>query len=437
MFVPPSIHPETKKHYKWMEGYSPWEIPFPELPLEAYQKILDLLPKPEPRMTPPHSENELGSLDVERYLKHYGIRYTLKQETGRTFYLLDRCLFASEHSTPDKKGDASIIQGMDGKLGYQCFHSHCAFKTWQDARQITSGNDSLSQFIKKPNPYVNALLSADDITLLKIPPKKMIISPWLYEQSILLIVGWRGLGKTWFGLSYFDAVTREEPFGPWDSVNSVPCLYIDGEMAFIDIQERLKLLDNKDKKHRRNPLMIYSDAHANSLGLPRASLISKDWRRDVKSLMLDNGIKLVALDNIASLAPGLDENSKRDWDPINQWLLELRFSGITTNLFHHENKSGGQRGTSAHEDNIDTSISLFRPHDYRTEEGSRFVVKFKKTRISTKDLSLLQDYEFRLTEVNGHVQWAWSSAKKKNQIEIIRMIDEGMKQEDIANVMLQ
>lgn len=55
--------------------------------------------------------------------------------------------------------------------------------------------------------------------------------------------------------------------------------------------------------------------------------------------------------------------------------------------------------------------------------------------MSVKDWGLIQDYEFRLTEVNGHVQWAWSSAKKKNQIEIIRMIDEGMKQEDIANVL--
>ena len=181
--------------------------------------------------------------------------------------------------------------------------------------------------------------------------------------------------------------------------------------------------------------MIYSDAYANSLGIPRASLISKEWRRDAKNLILDNGFKLVALDNIASLAPGIDENSKKDWDPINQWLLELRFSGITTTLFHHENKSGGQRGTSAHEDNIDTSISLFRPHDYRIEEGSRFIVKFKKTRISTKEFSLLQDYEFRLIETNGRVEWTWGMLKRKNQIEILRMIDEGIAQIDIANTL--
>lgn len=43
MMAPPSIHPETKKAYRWAEGLSPWDIPFPELPLEAYQRIKGLM----------------------------------------------------------------------------------------------------------------------------------------------------------------------------------------------------------------------------------------------------------------------------------------------------------------------------------------------------------------------------------------------------------
>jgi hypothetical protein len=39
MMAPPSIHPETKRPYRWEEGHSPWEIPFPDLPVEAYEKI--------------------------------------------------------------------------------------------------------------------------------------------------------------------------------------------------------------------------------------------------------------------------------------------------------------------------------------------------------------------------------------------------------------
>lgn len=39
MIVPPSIHPDTKIRYEWMKGLSPWDINFPEMPVEAYEKI--------------------------------------------------------------------------------------------------------------------------------------------------------------------------------------------------------------------------------------------------------------------------------------------------------------------------------------------------------------------------------------------------------------
>jgi len=440
MLAPPSIHPDTKRPYQWMDGFSPWDVEFPELPEEAHEKIRALLPKiepkPEPRMMPvQNGDNSLGALNVERYLTHYGIKFRVKPDSGRTFYLLDRCLFAEQHTTKDKTGDSSIIQGADGKLGYQCFHNHCSLKIWQDARKAISGEESLNQFIKRPNPYSSILINADNLISLEIPPRKIIIFPWLYLQQILLIHGWRGIGKTMFAISFFDAITRGEGTGPWPLVTPVPCLYIDGEMALIDIQERLKLLGAGKETPRKVPLMIYSDARANSLGLPRASLINTQWRKDAKSLMLDNGIQLVALDNIASLAPGLDENSKKDWDPINQWLIDLRFSDITVALLHHENKAGGQRGTSAREDNIDSTISLVRPHDYRIEDGCRFIVKFKKNRISTKDISLLQDYEFKLINNDGYSEWAWTTVRRKNQIEILRMLDEGISQTEITGML--
>jgi hypothetical protein len=452
MLAPPSIHPETKKPYKWLEGHSPWNIPFPELPIEIYERIKALLPKqetkPEPRMMPAHDGNGLGPLDVERYLNHYGIKPTVKQDIGRTFFLLDHCLYENEHTTPSKKGDSSIIQGADGKLGYQCFHNHCAFKTWADARKVISGDDLITQFCegyippasqKKDSktliPFENALLNADALLRIEIPPKKIILNPWLYERLIALISGWRGLGKTWYGLSAFDAITRGESFGPWNTETPVPSLYVDGEMAISDIQERLKLLGYGKEDQRKAPLIIYSDAYANSLGIPRANLLNPKWRENLKTLLLKHQIKLLGLDNISSLAPGIDENKKLDWDPVNQWLLDLRFSGISTILFHHTNKAGDQRGTSAREDNIDTSIMLFRPHDYRIEEGARFIVKFKKIRVSMKELRLLQDYEFRLLEVGNHVEWNWGTVKKKNQIEILRMLDEGIQQTDIATAL--
>jgi putative DNA primase/helicase len=381
-------------------------------------------------------------LDLQKYLDHYGVKFKVKEEQDRTFYLLDRCLFSENHTTKDGQGEAAIIQGRDGKLTYFCFHAHCSGKTWQDARKSISGNDSIIQFRKGYTPPVekgnltldSAILDSNDFVCLEIPAKRNFIKPWLKDNHIILISGNRGVGKSWFGLSAFDHVTQKKKFGIWEAETSVPSLYIDGEMAAFDVQDRLKLL-NPTIPSRQSPLYIYSDAFANGLGMPRANLLNDGWREAVKQFALSKNVKLIGFDNISSLAPGIDENVKFEWDPINQWLLNLRFLGISTILFHHTNKEGGQRGTSAREDNIDTSIILQRPPDYHAEEGAKFIVKFQKARVGLSDLSLLADIEFTLTQNGSGLIWTYGSVKRKTQVEILKMIDEGISQSEIGRIL--
>lgn len=156
----------------------------------------------------------------------------------------------------------------------------------------------------------------------------------------------------------------------------------------------------------------------------------------MKEILLELGVKLWAVDNIASLTPGIDENSKQEWDPINAWLLDLRFAGISTVLLHHEGKEGKQRGTSAREDNIDISINLQKPCNYSPEEGARFIVHFNKHRIRTRDLPSIADTEFRVAESEAQgVTYEWGDIKKQNRTEILRMLDDGCKQRDICEAL--
>ena len=60
-------------------------------------------------------------------------------------------------------------------------------------------------------------------------------------------------------------------------------------------------------------------------------------------------------------------------------------------MLHHMNKTGGQRGTSGREDNLDISILLEKPSDYVPEDGARFVVNFTKARVGNKDLPFLSN----------------------------------------------
>jgi len=277
----------------------------------------------------------------------------------------------------------------------------------------------------------DVILDASEFVKIKVPKKGIFLHPWITEQSIILLTGWRGIGKTWFGLFALDAITKHQSFGPWRCETSAPCLFLDGEMAAQDVVERFNSIGTSGRKH---PLYVYSDAYASTKGLGRANLLDEKWRNGMKDFLLKRGVKIWIVDNLASLTPGIDENSKQEWDPINQWLLDLRFAGISTILMHHEGKQGQQRGTSGREDNIDISISLQKPSTYVPEDGAKFIVHFNKHRIRTRDLPLIADTEFTVVMgENDRVSYRYGDSKKQNKIEILKMIDEGCQQKDICN----
>ncbi|SPD74180.1 conserved hypothetical protein [uncultured Desulfobacterium sp.] len=329
---------------------------------------------------------------------------------------------------------------------------------WLDLPDLPSRGD-VSDFLSKFDDKVDAQerlailiagaeiynppkqVSVDDIIIdassfiqLDIPERKALLHPWLKESAMILGVGDRGCGKSFFALGICDAVTKESSFGAWECKRSVPSLFLDGEMTTQDVADRIKGL--RLDTARQNPLYVYSDAYANQHGLPRAHLANESWRVKMKSILIAKHVKLWVIDNLASLASGLDENSKKEWDPINQWLLELRFAGITTLMLHHTGKSGTQRGTSAREDNIDISFTLKRPSDYTPEDGAKFIVHFTKARVSTKDLQLIADTQFKLLEdETGVYSWDFGDVRKENRLAVLEMISEGMDQKTICDTL--
>jgi hypothetical protein len=279
---------------------------------------------------------------------------------------------------------------------------------------------------KNDTQIESSILDFQDVISLELPEKRVFLDPWITEQSITLISGWRGTGKTWLALSILNAITKGAKFGPWQTETPVSCLYLDGEMTINDMQYRAKQLEMDQE--RKEPFFLYSDAYATNLGLPRANLLDEKWRTEMKAYLLDNNIKLWVGDNIASLAPGMNENAKDEWDPVNEFLLQLRFAGIASVLLHHTGKAGSQRGTSAREDNIDTSIILKHPGDYEIEDGCRFVMEFRKNRVVCGDHFLLADQEFQYNDG----LWSWDDAKVKTKTKISEMLNCGVKNKDIA-----
>lgn len=340
------------------------------------------------------------------------------------------CPWRNEHTKDTVKSSTSYFEphtnGYRGG-GFKCLHDHCSHRTIKDFR------DTLG--INQPDPPKEfdlsaALVDADRFPEIPIQPKTVYLHPWVTSSQVILVSGWRNSGKTMFVMSMLDSITKKMQFGPWSCELPETCLYMDGEMVADDVIDRLK---GFGLGNRQCPLFIYSDYYANSLGLSRANLLDEKWRAAMQKLLIENNVKIWAVDNLASLTPGADENVKSEWDPVNQWFLELRFQGITSVLVHHTGKGGAQRGTSAREDNIDISIGLERPANYHTEDGARFVCKFHKSRIKTADLPYVKDYEFQLREQDGRYVWTYCDEQADKKRQVLTMLDQGFKQKDIAD----
>ncbi len=294
---------------------------------------------------------------------------------------------------------------------------------------------SVTNPTNKVLPLIHDHLILDIETFCKqdFPERKKYLFPWLKEYSITLISGWRGVGKTFFALGIADAVSAGKNFGPWRCECPAPVLFLDGEMPPQDIVERYKALTMDGQ--REHALYVYSDAYVNQNGGKRASLVDEDWRSDMKRCLISMGIKVFIVDNLASLTGGLDENAKKDWDPINGWLLELRYAGISTIMLHHVNKDGGQRGTSAREDNLDCSLLLKPPRNYDPEDGARFIVHFSKHRVESANLNAIADTEFKLdVDTNGKYLFTHGSARQKRELEILKLLDDRYSNKEIADI---
>lgn len=79
-----------------------------------------------------------NKFDVEKFIKTNNIVVKrTKKESNRIVYVLESCVFDPNH-TGSK--EASIIQFIDGKLGYKCHHNSCKGKHWSDVREKLEPN---------------------------------------------------------------------------------------------------------------------------------------------------------------------------------------------------------------------------------------------------------------------------------------------------------
>ena len=254
-----------------------------------------------------------------------------------------------------------------------------------------------------------------------LPDRRYFLYPIIPEASITLIAGEDGSGKSMFCMGITDALAKGQNFQPWENRAGSPikCFYFEGEMHPYDFQERLIQMDTNENFHVYSAGANQSDANPFS----RGNLTELEYRQALAIKIIQEGYKFVVIDNLASLAPGINENQKADYDPINQWLLSLRHAGVTILLVHHLGKGGEQRGTSAREDNVDSIIYIKKPQRHNAQDGCKFDLRFDKfrPRVDTDSRDLVRNRQFWYRQNDqGIYVWHRSESKLEEGIGILK-----------------
>jgi len=276
--------------------------------------------------------------------------------------------------------------------------------------------------------------------------KKKIIRPGVifgpfHEQSLTMIYAKAGQGKSWLAHSIGLYPTRlnyaELSLGSWRVEKPCGVLLVDGELPMGVIQPRVKLLATElGDENPEFPFTIITAEELQTTFGAQVNLTKKKWRSAItRFLKLRPEYGLVVFDNVSSLAPGINENTKQDWDPINQWLLLLRRHGKAVILIHHASKSGTDRGTSARQDNLDNVIFLER--DKEETDKLAITLRFEKARYlepcQTKPIS------FELVSgPNGGIvlkEIATKVAKGERLREVIKLLNAKQTQKQIGETL--
>jgi hypothetical protein len=298
--------------------------------------------------------------------------------------------------------------------------------------------DTVERLIREARPIADdnaggtlRVVSVADLLAMQLPPRENVLAPWLQRQGLAMIHAYRGIAKTWVGLACAVAMACGGKALKWSAPKPLRVLYLDGEMPAVVMQERLGLV-LANVGHRdlaeRNLQILTPDLQPGFM--PNISMAEG---QAALGPLLD-GVDVVFVDNLATLAAVSDDNAVDQWAPAQAWALQQRREGRSVVLLHHDGKGGTQRGTSGREDVLDTVIKLRRPDGYLASEGARFEVIFEKNRgfYGADAATFEARLEHWITPDGNRVRWEIVDSDDSDEQRVVDLDAEGLSVRRIA-----
>lgn len=308
-------------------------------------------------------------------------------------------------------------------------------------------------------PLAQFVLTAEQLAALVIPPRPALLDQWLCQGDLGYIYAPRGVGKTWMAMALPGAISCRRPLGLWaaaapDTSDSaptpnavpapeatpatapvpapvpdhIPVLYVDGEMALKHTQYRAHGLDLSKVHHLHHEHLFNQNGTCLNIG-------EVEDRQRLTDLIIQLGYQVLILDNLSSLASGVDENKGMDYEPLSHWLLELRRRKITVIVVHHAGRNGMMRGHSKREDACSWIIEL-RDARLESDPGAKFVSHFAKPSRNTGDPLPDMLWHFTTDKTTGITDIQCELAQVSEYEQFIQHVLEGVtSQKDLAEMM--
>lgn len=203
------------------------------------------------------------------------------------------------------------------------------------------------------------ILSAEDLSKLKLPPIEDIASPILQRPGITLMCGAFAVGKTFVGMKLAVAINAALACFNWGIDKPLSVLFMDFELPIASLQERAEVVINTFPQASKLDLSnLYFWSAADSYPAPKPNLAD---RAQIAALVDQcDAYDVVILDNVSASTSGVDPNLAESYEPIQDFAMQRRHAGKSTVLIQHfgKDKSRGPRGSSRQEDYVDVSLAL-------------------------------------------------------------------------------
>jgi RecA-family ATPase len=188
------------------------------------------------------------------------------------------------------------------------------------------------------------ILPCTQLRALGIPPRDKLLGDWFFEGDLGFIFAPRGIGKTWLASAMATAIACGGKCGPWQASAPRRVLYVDGEMPCEALADRIEGLEGNGNLTVLNHEVLF---HFTGRVLNLADPVMQDA---LTARMLEDGVKVLFLDNLSCLFSGVKENDADAWEVVLGWFLTLRRHRIAVVLVHHSGRNKEMRGTSRRED---------------------------------------------------------------------------------------